>query len=96
MRNEWERNRKEGKRKANELAQYCGSLEFRSLQGFRGFLQPRQVNVMVYPHFVALHHSSVTTQFDTLQSELLSKSLANYITNIYNTERETDVQKEMK
>jgi len=45
--NEWGRNRKDGKRKAKEVAQYFGSLEFKSLQGFRGFLQPHQVNVMV-------------------------------------------------
>ena len=44
----------------------------------------------------ALHHSSVTVQFDTEQCELLSASLGNYTTNIYNTERETDVKKERK
>ena len=59
MRKELERNSKEGKRKANEMAQYCESPEFKSLQGSRGFLQSHQVNLTVYPHFLALHHSSL-------------------------------------
>lgn len=83
-------------KEANEVAQYCGGLEFKSLQGFRCFLQSHQANVMLYPHFLALHHSSVTRQFDTVQSELLSASLGNYTTDMHSTERETDVQKEMK
>ena len=44
----------------------------------------------------ALHHSSIIVQFDTVQSELLSAWLGNYTANIYNTERETDVQIERK
>jgi len=96
MRKEWERKRKEGKRKANEVAQYRENLEFKSLQGFRAFLQSHQVNVIVYPHFLALYLLSVIVPFDTVQSEPPSASFGNYTTNIYNTERETDVQKERK